>query len=364
MKVKQNQKQTHPLNILPERILTWIQQVVLVTDTNGIIIFANDYVEKVFGFSPDEIKGQNLSVIFMSEDLEYMYPNLLYIARKKGSFEGELMLVRKNGASFFAFMAFTPFSRMERSLIAISIQDIDRRRQLENSFSGECFDELMKIAKGIAHEIRNPLSSIGGFVDRLYRSCRINDKHDKYHDHILYNLKKIEGLIKNVEFFVKLPKPCFHKKQMNELIGKAVEPYRHQLAEKKIELQMEINDTVLSIDPDLFLRTVSILIENSIDAIKERGSIGIQGKARDDHYLIDITDTGSGISDDDLPYIFNPFFSTKPDGAGIDLSVVKRIMNSHGGSVDVKSTMDKGTSFILSFPFERRRPIRVASLEV
>lgn len=74
-------------------------------------------------------------------------------------------------------------------------------------------------------------------------------------------------------------------------------------------------------------------------------------------------DTGSGISPGDLPYIFNPFFSTKPNGAGIDLAVVKRIMDSHGCQVEVASKQGEGTTFFLLFPLERRRLTRISRLE-
>ena len=74
-------------------------------------------------------------------------------------------------------------------------------------------------------------------------------------------------------------------------------------------------------------------------------------------------DTGSGISPGDLPYIFNPFFSTKINGAGIDLAVVKRIMDSHGGQVEVASKQGEGTTFLLLFPLERRRLTRISRLE-
>ena len=107
----------------------------------------------------------------------------------------------------------------------------------------------------------------------------------------------------------------------------------------------------------------SILIANALDALSEGGKITVYNETADDFCKIYISDTGSGISPDDMPHIFNPFFSTKPDGAGIDLATAKRVMDSHGGRIEVTSNEEKGTTFTLFFPLERRHPLRTCPLE-
>jgi signal transduction histidine kinase len=126
---------------------------------------------------------------------------------------------------------------------------------------------------------------------------------------------------------------------------------------------MNLEDAVLSLDKELILRVFTILLGNSLDAMAEGGKIHLHGETTESHYIIHVTDTGVGISPKDLPFIFNPFFSTKPDGAGIDLAVVKRVVESHGGHVGVESKYRKGTTFILQFTLDRRRPIRVSRFE-
>ena len=89
----------------------------------------------------------------------------------------------------------------------------------------------------------------------------------------------------------------------------------------------------------------------------------ITGNVTGRQYRIQISDTGSGIQPEDLPHIYNPFFSTKADGAGIDLAIVKRIMANHGGNIDVVSRPNKETTFSLTFPLERRRAMRISHLD-
>ena len=204
--------------------------------------------------------------------------------------------------------------------------------------------------------------SIGGFANRLYKSCRANPDHDKYYDYINNNLIKIEDLVKKVEIFARLPKPCFTQESIRELIEKALRPYLQQIEERNIDLNISIDVVILFVDTGLFIRAFSILIDNALDALSEGGKILIHSETEHNQCKIYVTDTGSGISPEDIPYIFNPFFSTKPDGAGIDLAVVKRIMNIHGGHVAVTSKQGEGTTFSLLFPLERRRSIRISSL--
>lgn len=349
---------------LLEKLLSCIQQVIILTDLEGKIVFASKAVSKVLGFAPDELLGKNLSVIFTPEDLTYLYSNLLHMAREDKPFEGEIMLIRKNETRFLAFVAFCSHLDLshEKSVIVISIQDIDKQKQLEKAFKGTHYEDLIKIANGIAHELRNPLMSIGGFASRLFRSRKTTGDQQKYYDYIIDNLKKIEGLVKKVELFARVPKPCFSEASIKELIEKAIQPYQKHIEEQNIDLTTNIDETKLFVDKDLVISALSMLIENALDALPDGGSALIKSEKKDNQYRLYLIDAGSGILPENLPFIFNPFFSTKADRAGIDLPVVKRIMESHGGQIEVSSKPEEGTTFVLQFPLERRRSIRISRL--
>ena len=348
-----------------EDLLSSIQQVILVSDLEGKILFASTTCAKELGFTPFELKGKDLSLIFTKEDLDCLYPNLLYLARKERTYEGEIMLHRKDGIRFMASMVVRPgFDPDENRPIAIiTIQNIDRLKQLEKVSPATYYQDLVKIASGIAHEIRNPLVGVGGFVNRLFRLCEASDDADKYYRFIMSNLSKIDNLIRKVEFFSQLPKPDLADAPLGAIIEDSLLPYMLSIDERKIGLEVRVEDIVLCLDRNLIARAISILVENALDAMPDGGRIAIRSEKIDDRCFIYVRDTGKGIAPADLPFIFNPFFSTKSDGAGIDLAVVKRIVESHGGSISVESEKGEGASFILHFPVERRRRIRVSLLE-
>jgi PAS domain S-box-containing protein len=340
-----------------------IQHAIIVTDLHGQILFAGEAVEKVLGFSPLQLEGKNLSILFLPEDLPCFYPNLLYLAGKNKVFEGELILSRNDGTRFIAFVVVRPYFGVARSLIVFGIQDVDKRKQLERAFADTAHEDLVKIADGLAHELRNPLVGIGGFVNRLFKACEGVEQYDEYYHHIMNNLGKIETLVKKVEFFARIPRPSLARISVKEPVFEAAEHYAEEMEQHRIELNINLDDIVLSLDKDLIAMVFIILLGNSLDAMTEGGKIHIYGETRGNQYFIHVADTGVGILAKDLPFVFNPFFSTKTNGAGIDLAVVKRIVESHGGHVAVESKHRKGSTFILQFPLDRRRPIRVSRFE-
>ena len=354
----------HNSQLFLQNLMCCFQGVILVTDADGNILMTNEAVESILGYTPHELNNKNLSLIFAPEDLSYLYPNLLQLGRKSQPFHGEVLLVKKNGVSFFAFIVFRSFNdhSLNKSFNFICIRDIDAQKRLEKASAETNHEDLVKVANGVAHELRNPLMGIGGFVKRLYDKCNAVHEHGDYYDHIITNLKKIETIVRKVEFLAKLPKPSFTMENMKDLIQKAIQPYLPILEKRKINLKTPVDPTILKMDKDLIIRVFAILTDNALDALPDGGDIVIHDATNNNHCEIEFSDTGRGISVEDLPFIFNPFFSTKADGAGIDLAVVKRIMESHGGSVKVRSEEGRGTGFILQFPLERRRAIRISRI--
>lgn len=345
-------------------ILNCIQPAVIVTDVEGRILFGSPAVQKVFGIQPHALVGESLSVLFTPEDLTYLYQNLLSMAEREEPFEGQLMLTRKDGSRFFAFTVFRPCvdRSSERGMIVISIQDIDREKRALQALQDMQYDDLVKIASGVAHQLRNPLVSIGGFINRLYKSCRSMAEHDKYYEFILSNLERVERLVKKVETFTLVPRPRFSDVSLSSLIEKALLVHDVEIKRRGIQVTVVAEEVHLRADQDLMIKTFSILIENALDALPDGGSLAFRGGTQGDRCDIHVTDTGSGISPRDLPHIFNPFFSTKARGAGIDLATAKRIVDIHSGRIEAASRPGEGTTFLLAFPLERRRAIRIAHL--
>ncbi len=349
-------------------ILEIIQDAIIVIDLKGRILFSSTVVETVLGFKPEELTGKDLSLLFTPEDLKHLYPNLLHLAQDKQPFHGELMLLKKDGSRFFASMSLKAFQdhEQDKAIIAACIQDHDEKKQMERAIRQSHYEDLVQIANGIAHEIRNPLMGIGGFINRLFNSDKTVQDYDKYHEYIIKNIQQIEDLVQKVEGFASVAAPRFSKTSIGNLIKSVLEPFLEKIHQQDIDIKLRLEKMDLLVDREQLMTVFSILIANALDALNTLSTgreLTITSETSSAKTRISIKDNGSGISPEDLDLIFRPFFSTKPDRVGIDLATAKRIMDNHGGSIEVTSEKDHGATFTLIFPIERRRPFRVSCFQ-
>ncbi len=345
-------------------LLSSIQHVLLVVDTAGKIRYANPVVSHVFGYLPDELAGKDLSTLFAPEDMTFLYPNLLHLAGKGKTFEGEIVFLRKDETRFLAFVVFKPFRTGpdDKPVTLVSVQVVDALAAQGMPFNPSYCKELIKLADGIAHEMRNPVAAIGGFARRL-RNADASSRREEHYEGMMESLRRLEGLVEKVELFARLPKPCLKSVSPKELIDRIVSAYKQAAESRGIKLRAELEEGTLFLDKALSSRAMAILIENAMDAVSKQGEITVRGVLDDNEYRISVSDTGCGISPKDLPRIFDPFFRTKPGGIGVDLTVLKRIVEGQAGSVEVVSQPGTGTTFTLRFPIERRRTLRTCRFE-
>lgn len=346
-----------------KEILFSVQNAVIITDPQGTILDANSRVREVFGYTAEGLTGKSISILFTPEDQDYLYPNLLYLADHAEVYEDEVMLLRRNKARFFADVRLSSIRNAETNLNFFSIIDIDKAKKMEKVFNQINYEDLVKLANGVAHEIRNPLVGIGGFLRKLYKSCVASVEDEEYYNLIHSNLKKIEGIVEKVEFFAGMPDPVLKKVGIQEIIDKVMQELQEIIINTGCNLELEIEPFEMMADPIFLNRAMKILLENSLDACQENPQIIIRAFTDDNKCKIMVKDNGRGIPSDVLPYIFHPFFSTKADGAGIDLSILKRIVDNHQGRIGVESQKGKGTSFNIEIPLERRKKIRTDLLQ-
>jgi PAS domain S-box-containing protein len=349
---------THVVSHVFERV----RQSVLIADEAGRIQYANQASETVFGYHPDEMVDLELSEVFTPEDLNYFYPNLMYLAGGGQTFEGEVMLLRRDGGRFYAYLVFSPHVESSGGpyRVVMLAQDIDQSKRIEKLIQETRFEDVVKIANGIAHEIRNPLVGIGGFANRLYQSCAPTPNQDRYHQFIMNNIGRIERIVHNINSLVALPRPRLDQVSTVDLVDRTLEPIRADLEQRGIGCEVNVEEVTLLADSNLCAQAVSILLHNAVDAVQQNGRVDVWSEVKNGLFHLYVRDTGPGIKAEDLPYLFIPFFSTKADGVGIDLAIVKRIMENHGGRVEAASEEGRGATFSLIFPLERRRALRVA----
>ncbi|MCD4720820.1 MAG: PAS domain-containing protein [Desulfobacula sp.] len=211
-----------------------------------------------------------------------------------------------------------------------------------------------KLAAGVAHEIRNPLSSIKGFA--TYFGDRYEDNaSDKGTAQIM--VKEVERINRSVTQLLEFAKPMAIEKQqvnINELIAHSLRLVHHDLDQKKIETKVDIDikQAIIHTDPDRMNQVLLNLYINAIEALGDRGklTICVQDAEQDGRIEIRVRDNGMGIDEASLDLIFDPYFTTRPSGTGLGLAIVYRVIENLNGSIRVESLKGKGTCFIINLP--------------
>ncbi len=359
------------INILKDthHILDFIQEGFIITDIHSKIIYTNHHTERLFGYTRDELEGQRVRILFLEEDLTYFLPNIIYLSLYKNGFEGEALLRQKDGRKIFIHLSTASFKEEGNTYMVFSLQEIQRLKRLERErLEMNHWASLGLMVEEIAHQIRNPIASIGGYAQRLMKIPPISRKGKSYVNQILKDAKRLEKTVQRVEEYVLVPRPVYQKERLQEIVTSTLQTLSEVIHEKGISFNLETESLEgegdFYTDKDLISKVLLHIFQNSIDAIPHRKekrkqrAIQVNLFGDGEEVGISISDRGEGIAKRNLSHIFDPFFSTRPDHVGLGLTFSKKVVEELGGDISVESRLRKGTTVTLTFPRDRRRKIR------
>lgn len=347
--------------------LDLVQVAFVLTDIHSKILYANHFTERLFGYSWKEMEGQWIRLFFLEEDLTYFLPNIIYLTLYQNGFDGEILLKQKDGKKIFVHLTTASFKEGGDSFLTFSFHEIQRLKMAEREkLLMDHWASLGLMIEEIAHQIRNPIVSLGGYAKRLHRDLS-SSKNKIYLSRIIDETQRLERMIQRLEEVILIQKPVLKKEGILEVIEGAIQSLSNEARSKGISIQLETKclkgEETFLVDRGLVTRALSHLIENSIDAISSKSAkkakpIQVTVTSSEGNAVISIRDQGEGILKKHLRHLFDPFFSTRPDRVGLGLTFVKRVVEGHGGKVHIESSPRKGTTVTLILPMERRRPIR------
>ncbi|MCI0532394.1 MAG: ATP-binding protein [candidate division Zixibacteria bacterium] len=244
------------------------------------------------------------------------------------------------------------------TLLLTNITELKRLR--ETLVFKEKMAGLGEMSAGLAHQLRNSMGSIYGFANLLRKSLKEPNDLNQIVDEIRQETKALENLVQKFLSFSRPLQVQSEKLNLSEILLKSFKAAEEQAAWQKIRFNLATADNLPEVwgDKLLIQECFRNLLQNSFEAISEKGDITAKiesdGKSPNKSQLVvTITDTGAGIPPKEIDKIFDPFYSGKPEGTGLGLSVVKKIIDQHDGRIEVESRKDKGTTFRIWLPAGR-----------
>ena len=284
----------------------------------------------------------------------------------RGKAIGALQVInKKNGA---------PFTEEDTELltalaqqIAVALDNAKLYQRLEENFQltaeelkitqqrlirSERSAAIANLVQGVAHEVRNPITSIGGFAARMKDGLEKSHKFRKYLDIILQETSRLEKLVQDVKELSEMRTVYLQPANMNNLLSEVIQDFSPIMSGESVDLVADIEEDLptVTIDRAQISRALKNIIRNSIEALPTGGTIELKARAVDSHIRIVVEDSGIGIDEDKFDSVLDPFVTSKTTGAGLGLTMVYQIVKNHQGEIDIQTRGGKGTVVTLDIP--------------
>lgn len=372
---KQLEQEIIDLKNFNESIIQSMGSGLITVDLECKITSFNNSAEEVLGYTEKEVIGKPLEGVFPKDRCSKLFS--IIEDPQQGFLNREMQLTAKKGNSVYVgFSVTSRFDAQKRKVGSIiAFKDITQIKQMQVEV--QRMDRLASmgvLASGIAHEIRNPLAGIKTIAQTLEEEIDLVDPHREYVSRIVRQVNRMDDLLKTIFSYAKprQPKRKYHRFQ--EIVQEVVALLDNRIRSQSVSYSETYHSELSLIYVD-FYQIQQVLVNlflNALDAMPNGGELKLDAypKVTTLHRIdrrgrpfpvqnksalyaeVNLSDTGVGIQPEALVSIFNPFFTTKPQGAGLGLSIVYRIMTEHQGDIQVDSTVNAGTTFKLLLPTE------------
>jgi signal transduction histidine kinase len=218
-------------------------------------------------------------------------------------------------------------------------------------------EALETLAEEVAHEIRNPVTAIGGFARRIMNKLPERSQLREYAQMIINEAERLETMVGEIAEFKDIVVSANELVDIQEIVDSVLEQFNDEMSRRNIEKVLQYDSEVsYTMGDEKNLKLVfTHVVENAVESIDGVGTITIKIGEVDDYLIIDVIDTGRGISVDELKRITRPFYTSKMSGAGMGLVIVKYIIEAHGGGLNISSVSGVGTTVRISIPVDRKK---------
>lgn len=338
---------------------------ILITDLSGKILEINHAFTRLFGYSPEELIGETTKILRSDKSEDLLFQKMWEEINSKGEWRGEIVNKSRDGVEIPVWLIITPILDEGKKIGYMGIEiDLREKKKIDERllYMGR-LATIGKISAQMVHEIRNPLSSMSLNLELLLEELESYKKEDtREAKHLIASITaEIDRLSTvNEEYlaFARLPKFSPQKTQINTLLQHLQELCALESNKQQISIELSLSSIpAIYADENQLRQAFLNLIKNAMEAMPEGGLLKISTKLNENNEIeIRFEDTGYGIEETMIQQIFDPFFTTKDKGTGLGLSVTLQIIEEHRGQIECKSSLGKGSTFLIRIPLLLNKP--------
>jgi PAS domain S-box-containing protein len=349
--------------VTEERFRLMVENVrdyaIIMLDPQGQVATWNVGAQRMFGYTSDEIIGQQFGRFLLPEDLEWNKPEKeLQAATSEGRFEEENLRRRKDGTRFWASVIMTPMRDPDGQLVGFAkiLRDLtERKRAEEKTMQAERLAAIGQMVAGLAHESRNSLQQIQAAIEMLTRRLKPGFETDLVGE-IQKATDRLHHLLENIRGYaapINLNCDVHDLSDIWTEAWKQLDPLRKS---REVEFVAEKGELDLHCQVDAFTleQLFRNILQNAVEAVNGKGRIEVRCTEADLNgrpaVRIAFRDNGPGLSPEQRRRIFDPFFTTKSRGTGLGMAIAKRIVDAHGGTIGVGNGESTGTEIEVILP--------------
>ncbi len=346
-----------------DRLVTVVEQssdCIIITSTSGKILYANSACENVTGYAPEEVKGKSVKVLYPPSLRTTLWAQMKDNLKRGDGWSGQFTNHRKDGTLYKEKMVISPVYNQDGSVAnqVLIKRDVTEEKRLESiAEAANLMDNIGFVFSSIRHELGNPINSIKVSLSVLSSNLDTYDTHaiKRFVSRSLSDIGRVEYLLKTLKNFSVFERPDIKKTDMVALLHKFIQLTEQDLASQYIMLAINYPDKPLTgmLDPRAFMQVLLNLITNAVAALEGTNNKTITislSQNQNRQITFTIEDNGSGMDEDTVRNLFRPFFSTKEEGTGLGLVIVRKMLSKMNCSISATSQKGNGTCMEIIIP--------------
>ncbi|KMY68907.1 hypothetical protein AAU61_04870 [Desulfocarbo indianensis] len=349
-----------------ENIFQAMSDGVMVVSPSGEIVLVNQALCEILGFAAEDMLGKGWAELFFDDPQNMDFNQIaIEVIQTRQPLSNRQVGYRTPNGRRRELLATTSLIRDGEETVGLvslfkDVTELDHLHRRERRLLAQSLrlyeeknESLDRIARAVAHAVRNPVTAIGGLAARLLKMHEDDAQLAGYMRRILESTSRLEQVVSQVRAYAYVPRPNRRPVDMADWLREIMSHHQPRCREHGIQCNLCISPEgrlEAQVDPNLLATALHNILENAMDAMEHGGKLTVTLSYDQDNVIIDVWDSGPGIAQEDLPYLWDPFFTTKADRVGMSLAITKRILSEHEGLVEAESPPQGGTRVTITLP--------------